>query len=92
MPEPNLPPLHVCLEGASSDRDVVSVSEVRESLGEMPEGVRRRLVADGLDLQYAARISEEEDFLALYQETRKLCEFNSNHRGTRSESKLHVYN
>ncbi|XP_058462493.1 glutamyl-tRNA(Gln) amidotransferase subunit B, mitochondrial [Malaya genurostris] len=46
MPEPNLPPLHVDLEGTSPDRDTINVLGIKTQLPELPDGTRKRLVEE----------------------------------------------
>ncbi len=47
MPEPNLPPLRIKLEGPSKDpHNIICLDDIRKSLPEMPEETRQKLVRD----------------------------------------------
>ncbi|XP_058812052.1 glutamyl-tRNA(Gln) amidotransferase subunit B, mitochondrial [Topomyia yanbarensis] len=44
MPEPNLPPLHVNVEGIQSENDTIDVQQIKTRLPELPEETRKKLV------------------------------------------------
>ena len=70
MPEPNLPPLHLQLDGSgSSNRNVLSVPEIQKSMPEMPTETRDRLVRDfGLSTDFAFRFVNDLPVLNFFLE------------------------
>ena len=49
MPEPNLPPLRLSLEGNDANFDGISVPELRKMIPELPFG-KRRVLTEKYDL------------------------------------------
>jgi len=46
MHEPNLPPLRIQLEGPSKDKNIICLDDIRESIPEMPEETRQKLLKE----------------------------------------------
>lgn len=47
MPEPNLPPLRIQMDGPSVDsNNIICLDEVRKGMPELPEETRQKLVGD----------------------------------------------
>jgi len=73
MPEPNLPPLRLTLEGPESEnRNVLSVERIRKSLPEMPDKTRERLVRDfSIPIDFAVRFVNDPPLLNFFLEAVK---------------------
>ncbi len=69
MPEPNLPPLRLKLEGLESDANpnILNVERIRKSLPEMPEETRQRLIRDySLSVDFAYRFVNDPPLLDFF--------------------------
>ena len=73
MPEPNLPPLRLQLEGPESEnRNVLNVERIRKSLPEMPDETRERLVRDfSIPIDFAVRFVNDPPLLDFFLEAVK---------------------
>jgi Asp-tRNA(Asn)/Glu-tRNA(Gln) amidotransferase B subunit len=68
MPEPNLPPLRLQLQGPDSGhRHVLHVGKIRESMPELPAVIRDRLVRElDLPLDFAFRFVSDPPLLDFF--------------------------
>lgn len=46
MPEPNLPPLHLNVTGSNNEPDLINVIAIQQSLPELPEETRQKLMTN----------------------------------------------
>ncbi|KAF4528977.1 hypothetical protein B566_EDAN017355 [Ephemera danica] len=77
MPEPNLPPLRVALEG-DGDENMVSVTNIKKNIPELPEQTRRKLQEKhGLSLEAAFSIVGDQLLLKMYTDIMKSKETRS---------------
>ncbi|XP_046684541.1 glutamyl-tRNA(Gln) amidotransferase subunit B, mitochondrial isoform X2 [Homalodisca vitripennis] len=68
MPEPNLPPLHLDMEGTQAHPDMVDVAALADKLPELPNQTRARLQADcGLSPLLAVRLVNEPELLRMFE-------------------------
>lgn len=69
MPEPNLPPLRVNLKTQISSQDVISVPLIQETIPELPEQTRKRLIETyKLRSETAIQLVNEPVLLEYFQE------------------------
>lgn len=69
MPEPNLPPLRVNLKTKISTQDVISVPLIQETIPELPEQTRKRLIETyKLRSETAIQLVNEPVLLEYFQE------------------------
>lgn len=62
MPEPNLPPVKVIYDPASTDPDAVNIAKLRGRLRELPEVTRKRLMKSfGVKMETALLITVKKE-------------------------------
>lgn len=73
LPEPNLPPLRLCDKPSSSNEEkasahIVNISDFRDTLPELPNAQRQRLVSEtGISIESASQLVNEPSHLSFFE-------------------------